>query len=369
MAGQAQISEGTGGRGHLALAGLLLVAGIAVFLGESRVRHAQLDDAYISYRYAQNLVEGHGLVYNPGEAVEGITNLLWALLVAVGIALGFKANATGHVLGLVSGVAALLAVWDYARVGLPRSRAWLAALAPWPVLASVSFALWATSGMETALFTAATTAALAAQARGRIGVAMAAAAVATLARPDGVLVAGVVLAFHGVQHRRAGWGAWRWPALYVIGVAGLVAFRLAYYGSPVPNTFYAKVGGIPLARGFDYLLDFLGQGVGLLVIPAVVAVVRDPRWRPGAAFCVAPAPMRWPWAATCFPTVASCCRCWRAWPRWRCAASPRRGRSTATPESSWPRPSRAPWPGRSSERFRSGWQSPCWPGRRWRRQG
>ena len=201
MAGETKISEGTGARWHLALAGLLLVAGIAVFLGESLVRHAQLDDAYISYRYAQNLVEGHGLVYNPGEAVEGITNLLWALLVAVGIALGFKANATGHVLGLVSGVAALLAVWDYARVALPRSRAWVAALAPWPVLTSVSFALWATSGMETALFTAATTAALAAQARGRIGAAMGAAAVATFTRPDGVLVASQT---HGVvigQHR------------------------------------------------------------------------------------------------------------------------------------------------------------------------
>ena len=33
-----------------------------------------LDDAFISFRYARNLVEGHGLVYNPGERVEGYTN-------------------------------------------------------------------------------------------------------------------------------------------------------------------------------------------------------------------------------------------------------------------------------------------------------
>ena len=37
------------------------------------------DDAYISFRYAANLVDGHGLVFNPGfERVEGYTNFLWA---------------------------------------------------------------------------------------------------------------------------------------------------------------------------------------------------------------------------------------------------------------------------------------------------
>ena len=46
------------------------------------------DDAFISYRYAQNLVDGHGLVFNPGERVEGITNLLWTIGLAGVIRLG-----------------------------------------------------------------------------------------------------------------------------------------------------------------------------------------------------------------------------------------------------------------------------------------
>jgi hypothetical protein len=41
------------------------------------------DDAYISLRYAENLVDGHGLVYNVGEYVEGYTNFLWTVLVAL----------------------------------------------------------------------------------------------------------------------------------------------------------------------------------------------------------------------------------------------------------------------------------------------
>ena len=46
------------------------------------------DDAYISFRYARNLVDGLGLVYNAGERVEGFTNPLWTLWVACGLALG-----------------------------------------------------------------------------------------------------------------------------------------------------------------------------------------------------------------------------------------------------------------------------------------
>jgi hypothetical protein len=32
------------------------------------------DDAFMSFRYALNLLAGHGLVYNPGECVEGHAN-------------------------------------------------------------------------------------------------------------------------------------------------------------------------------------------------------------------------------------------------------------------------------------------------------
>ena len=56
---------------------------------------SQADDAYISYRYAQNLVDGHGLIFNVGERVEGYSNLLWTLIVAGGIALGCKRSPGG----------------------------------------------------------------------------------------------------------------------------------------------------------------------------------------------------------------------------------------------------------------------------------
>ena len=42
------------------------------------------DDAFISFRYAKNLSEGTGLVYNAGEYVEGYSNFLWTLFLALG---------------------------------------------------------------------------------------------------------------------------------------------------------------------------------------------------------------------------------------------------------------------------------------------
>ena len=40
------------------------------------------DDAFISFRYADNLVRNGELVFNPGERVEGYTNFLWTMMMA-----------------------------------------------------------------------------------------------------------------------------------------------------------------------------------------------------------------------------------------------------------------------------------------------
>ena len=40
------------------------------------------DDALISLRYSQRLLAGQGLTWNPGERVEGYSNLLWVLCCA-----------------------------------------------------------------------------------------------------------------------------------------------------------------------------------------------------------------------------------------------------------------------------------------------
>ena len=69
------------------LLGLLAICLVLVLIQGSFGLCTQ-DDAFISFRYAQNLVEGHGLVYNIGERVEGYTNFLWTILFAPFIGAG-----------------------------------------------------------------------------------------------------------------------------------------------------------------------------------------------------------------------------------------------------------------------------------------
>src|SRR5213075_1752282 len=96
---------------------VLAVLSIVAFVLENRRVHAPIDDAFIFYRYAKNLVHGHGLVYNVGERVEGITSLLWTLLIAAGISAGGDAVAVGHWLGVVSGSVLLWLTYVYAAFG------------------------------------------------------------------------------------------------------------------------------------------------------------------------------------------------------------------------------------------------------------
>lgn len=63
------------------------------------------------------------------------------------------------------------------------------------------------------------------------------------------------------------------PCLFYVGyLIAYTLFRMFYYNDIVPNTFHAKVGGIPLSRGLDYLYKFFINGPGLLVISADFAV-------------------------------------------------------------------------------------------------
>jgi hypothetical protein len=221
--------------------------------------HWLIDDAFISFRYAQNWVRGEGPVFNAGERVEGYTNFLWTALVAGALRLGLDPLVATLVATLALSFVILTLTYRLAlRVATP---AW--AWAALPLLAlSKPFLLYTAqgSGMETALFTALLLAAMLAFAHRRWALAGALTALAMLTRPDGAILAGVYGAC-------VAWGVYRGelPArsLRYIAVAGALfapyfAWRWLYYGYPLPNTFYVKVGGGSgqLARGALYLWEF-----------------------------------------------------------------------------------------------------------------
>ena len=129
----------------LTLLGLLLHAREYEFL---------TDDSYISFRYARNLAEGHGLVFNPGfERVEGYTNLLWVLILAAGVFVGIatETTAVGLGYGLTIVLWGLVCRFAY-NEARPRDPPWVWLLAPTMLAATRSIAVWSTGGLETRLF-------------------------------------------------------------------------------------------------------------------------------------------------------------------------------------------------------------------------
>ncbi|MBX0326700.1 hypothetical protein K2Z83_03255 [Oscillochloris sp. ZM17-4] len=259
------------------------------------------DDVFISFRYAQNLVAGNGLVYNPGERVEGYTNFLYTMLAALVLRLGGDPvywtylSGVGFALGLL-----LLTYWLAARL-LGSSWALVAALL---VATSQSLLLHSArgGGLETALYALLllTTVAVylgALRGRGQVNLALAITgvllALATLTRPEGALLL-MITAFHytaydlaGVDLRpgaiartirhKGGLGALIGP--YMLLIVPFFIWRYTYYGDLLPNTFYAKVGGglRALPRGLAYSWGFAQTMGGPLLLLCLAGLIPD--WR------------------------------------------------------------------------------------------
>ena len=82
---------------------LLACLALALYFGIDQARTLSWvgDDAYISFRYAENLTRVLGLVFNAGERVEGYSNFLWTLWSALGLRLGFEAESWANAASLL----------------------------------------------------------------------------------------------------------------------------------------------------------------------------------------------------------------------------------------------------------------------------
>ena len=99
---------------------LVFILLIVAFIGHTFYFNYLTDDAFITFRYVRNMLDGHGLVYNTGERVEGYTNFLWAMLVAGPAWLGADIVWTARILGLLSGVGTLLVLFFLAKHHVPK---------------------------------------------------------------------------------------------------------------------------------------------------------------------------------------------------------------------------------------------------------
>lgn len=243
------------------------------------------DDAFISFRYARNLAEGHGLVFNVGERVEGYTNFLWTVLMAVPHAVSIDPVAFTFAIGPFL---AVLALYFTSRLALAATGSKPAALLTVTLLAiQPSFLAWATGGLETQFLTCllAAIAWLMLEDRPRIGRNFALsllAAAALMTRLDAAVVVSIALAAvawqdwdarSGAPGRLARLAALTGPAAALIGA--WLLWKLNYYGELLPNTYQAKVGdGGIWPRGFAYVFIFFNS---YLLWPFVILIVLSAR--------------------------------------------------------------------------------------------
>ena len=236
-----------------------------------------VDDAYISLRYARNLVAGHGLVFNPGERVEGYTNFLWVMLAALGLKLGLDAVILVKVLGFVSAVLSMVVVFWYSRVVY--GRAALAGLLPAAFLAaSPAMAVWALGGLETTFFALLVTSAVLSHIRGLSmrKVPLASSVLLTgaaLTRPEGLIFA-VILFADLLAARTSKRRVALWLVPFVAVLVPYFIWRFSYYGYLFPNAYYAKTGGgaSQLARGLGYVRNYVASAGGLLSLLVLAPV-------------------------------------------------------------------------------------------------
>ena len=235
------------------------------------------DDAFISFRYARNLLDGHGLVFNPGERVEGYTNFLWTLeLAGIWGLFGIRPEHSAPWLSVAFTAGTLATVlYQVARMPYLRHRGLIGWMSLGLMCCSATFAVWTSAGgLETRQFTffvAAAVALLSVHSGSRIGLMSASVSLglASLTRPEGLLIAGCCVGWFILQSMfcaskldmRGAEGCrsvravavlmqmlkridWRGFACLVLPFAVMAGahflFRWLYYGELLPNTYHAK---------------------------------------------------------------------------------------------------------------------------------
>jgi hypothetical protein len=254
------------------------------------------DDAFISLVYSQRLIEGQGLTWTDGSFVEGYSNLLWVLLTAslgyAGIDLIFAAR----LICLLSTVGCIITLYIYNQkefqdTYVPAIGALLLLITNGPI------ACWSIGGLEAtlhALLILLIAVLLAHPKRKYLWIASIALALASLNRPEGLIlvpftIAALFLQKYGLYIINPRALAKRIKEeipnilaisfIPILACASQIGFRLYYYGDWVPNTFHAKFAMTPERSmgAYTYLWDATIANLPLAILLLIGLLVYIPR--------------------------------------------------------------------------------------------
>lgn len=262
------------------------------------------DDAMISMRYAWNFSHGMGLVWNPGEYIQGYTNLLMTLLMSLSALFFDKATAVLSI--QIWGILFMLAIaFTSMRIAdhfiqheSERSQSLVRVIVFFCTLTYYPLIFWSLLGMETGLQTLLCLLGVLSaldcvqhQQPRSIWFASVFFGLAYLTRNDTLIVAALswIYMLHGAssaENRNTNMTRlWAGIGLYALFVIGQSAFQYSYYGAPLPNTYYLKLTGMPLSErisnGIGYITPFL-TGMAFILAASglhLIASFRKARFR------------------------------------------------------------------------------------------
>lgn len=251
---------------------LFIVIGLASAISLSWIS----DDAFITLRYAKNFIEGKGLVYNMGEYIEGYTNFLWLMIIVGFNYIGFESVSFSTYFSLLFYISIIVLMvylnWK------SNKNVFVFPLTAAILVSHYDFRIWATSGLETMMFTFIVTLAivlpLIIENQKKLffsqGLLL---SLAVLTRPDGALILFIVF---GLTTIKLFWEVRKisnenitskvsyffkdFLFLIIPLILILIPYfiwKISYFGNLLPNTYYAKAGGMSYySQGFFYLYTY-----------------------------------------------------------------------------------------------------------------
>ncbi len=261
------------------------VALLCALVAWAYVRTAAVtEDAFITFRVIDNALHGYGLVWNVGERVQPYTHPLWALLLLAFSALSGEIFHTALALSLALTVACAALIVRHSQ------GRWTALWAMLALLFSEAFVEYSGAALENALAHALIAGFVVAwrlyppELNRRNWIAALCAGLLVVTRHDfAVLVAPAILVL--LLRTR---GGERWRSLLSTGLplAAWSLFSLLYYGSPWPNSAYAKLNnGLSLSESFaaaePYFADLIKYDAvtALVIVVAILRGLLQAKWQ------------------------------------------------------------------------------------------
>lgn len=249
-----------------ALVSIPVIARVVVYC----VTGYQVDDALITFRYAENLAAGNGFVYNLGEPVCGTTTPLFTLLLAGLAVMGIPVPSAAITISIIcAGVTTfLLCRFGQECCEGPASflPAILYSLYPRSLVSDIS-------GLETALFTMLIVLTMLQLIRRHYQAAAIAAGIGALTRPEGVGLFAFVMLVASLERAPR---IWRIITVPLAFISGWLLFAYSYFGTAIPNSLTAKAALYQKAGAdvFDRVgeLMTLGPALGLLAFGGLICL-------------------------------------------------------------------------------------------------